>query len=133
MVVVNGPIFVAALLVTVLLLGCTIWTGLRGQRRRHYPFAVSTVIALAFAIVQARIYGESFDIPPLRLKIHLSLAFTSLALLPCAVTTGVLLIRKASVRKWHRFFTWSFVVVTVTAMGAAMWMLAGAVPNETVI
>ena len=88
------------------------------------------MLALAFAIVQARIYGESFDIPPTRLKIHLSLAFTALGLLPCAVTTGVLLIRKASVRRWHRFFTWSFVVVTVTAMGAALWMLAGATPKE---
>lgn len=131
--VVNGPIFLFALVVTVVLLGCTIWTGLRAQRRAHYPFAVSTVLALAFAIVQARIYGESFDIPPLRLKIHLSLAFTSLGLLPCAVTTGILLIRNAAVRRWHRFFTWSFVLVTLVAMAAAAWMLAGAVPNETVI
>lgn len=126
----NGTTFVIALVVTVLLLGCTIWTGLRAKRRAHYPFAVATVLALAYAIVQARIYGESFDIPQLRLKIHLSLAFTSLGLLPCAVTTGVLLIRKAAVRRWHRLFTWSFVVVTVMAMATALWMLAGATPQE---
>ncbi|MCH2100942.1 MAG: hypothetical protein MK209_03365 [Planctomycetes bacterium] len=127
----NGTTLVIALVVTVLLLSCTIWTGVRAKRRAHYPFAVATVLALAFAIVQARIYGEVFDIPRLRLQVHLSLAFTSLSLLPCAVITGILLIRKASVRRWHRFFTWSFVVVTVIAMVAALWMLAGATPKES--
>ena len=126
----NGTIFVVSLVVTVLLLGCTIWTGLRGRRRAHYPFAVATVLSLAFAIVQARIYGESFVIPAMRLRIHLSLAFTALGLLPCAAVSGFLLIRRPGVRKWHRLLAWSFVVVTVAAMGAALWLLEAPTPGD---
>lgn len=128
----NGLVFAISLIVTVVLLGCTIWTGLQGRRRAHIPLALSTVAALAFAIVQARLYGEGFEIPALRLRIHLSLAFTALGLLPCAAFSGVLLIRNEAVRPWHRRLTWSFVVVTVTAMAAALWMLAGAEPKPGV-
>ncbi len=122
----NGTVFALSVLVTVALLGCTIWTGLLARRRAHYPLAVLTVIGLAIAIYQARIYGEAFEIPEDRLRIHLGFAFTALGLLPFAVTTGVLLIRRARVRIWHRVFVWSFVVTTVIAMGCALWMLDGA-------
>jgi hypothetical protein len=123
---VNGTVFALSVLVTVALLGCTIWTGLTARRRAHYPCAVLTVIGLAIAIYQARIYGEAFEIPPDRLRIHLGFAFTALGLLPFAVVTGILLIRRARVRLWHRIFVWSFVAATLTAMGCALWMLDGA-------
>jgi len=124
---VNGTVFALSVLVTVALLGFTIWTGLTARRRAHYPFAVLTVIGLSIAIYQARIYGEAFEIPEDRLRIHLGFAFTALGLLPFAVTTGILLIRRARVRLWHRIFVWTFVATTVTAMGCALWMLDGAV------
>lgn len=125
----NGTVFALSVAVTVALLACTIFTGLTARRRAHYPFAVATVIGLAIAIYQARIYGEAFVIPGDRLRIHLGFAFTALGLLPPAVVTGVLLIRRARVRVWHRVFVWSFVVTTVVAMACALWMLEGAEPR----
>lgn len=122
----NGTVFALSVLVTVALLACTIWTGLTARRRAHYPCAVLTVIGLTIAIFQARIYGEAFVIPGDRLRIHLGFAFTALGLLPFAVTTGILLIRRARVRLWHRIFVWAFVVTTVIAMACALWMLDGA-------
>lgn len=127
----NTVVFVASLVITALLLLASVWTGVKGQRQKHIPLVVCTVASLAFAIMQARIYGdaltaEGYELPSDRLKIHLALAFSALGLLPVVAITGGTLMVKARVRPIHRVAAWTFVVVTLAAMGTAIWMLAGA-------
>lgn len=122
----NGPLFVANLVLTVLLLGLTIHAGLTHRRRRHYVLVALTVLCLFAAIVQAELYGRGFHFEPWRLRVHLACAFGALAMLPGVVWSGLGLARGRLPRLRHRRWVIRFVSFAVLAIGTAGFMFLNA-------
>ncbi len=125
----NGPLFVANLLLTVAALGATLHAGRKGLRRRHYGLALSTVLLLGAAIWQAEHIGRSFTFEELRLQVHLACAFAALACLPGVIWSGVRLARGSGRRPVHRRWVGGFVILTVLAILTAGWMFLSAEPR----
>ncbi len=122
----TAPLFVANLVLVVALLVATLWSGRNRRRRAHYVLAVSTLVALALAIVQAELFGRHFTFPALRLTVHLGFATVALVTIPAVVYTGLRLRRDGRWRSWHRRFVTSFVAFTVASVLTAVWMFLGA-------
>jgi len=116
------------LAITVVLLGLTVWAGRRARRRLHYASAVFTLLALTGAIVQAELYGRAYEIPTLRLRVHLGFAFAALASIPWVVLTGLRLRVQPNARPHHRRAVGTFIALIVVAIVTAIWMLIAAVP-----
>lgn len=122
----NGPLFVANLVLTVLLLGLTIHAGLTHRRLRHYVLVAFTILSLSAAIAQAELYGRDFQFQPWRLRVHLTCAFGALAMLPGVAWTGVGLARGRIERRSHRRWVIRFVSFAVLAIGTAGFMFLNA-------
>ena len=121
----NTPLFILNLVVLVVVLSATIVSGLRGRRTLHYRLVASTMVLLVLAIMQAELYGRGWDFNPLRLDIHLSLAFTAVAHVPVVVWSGIVRVRGGSIR-FHRYTVASFVSFVLASVGTAIWMFTDA-------
>jgi hypothetical protein len=110
-----------------MLLG-TIWAGVRNRREAHLGLALTTVLLLALAIVQAEMFGRGFAFPEVPLLVHLVAAFSALVSLPGVVWSGLCLWKKQDARYLHVRWVALFVFLTVASVGTAVWMFLGAVP-----
>jgi len=126
----NAPLFLANLAAVVLGLVLTIRAGLAGRRRTHFRRVGATVVLLALAILQAEVFGRGFRFEPGRLKLHLTLATATLAVLPGVAWTGLGLARGRIARRTHRGFVTVFVSLTGLAILSAVWMFWNAVPVD---
>lgn len=110
--------FVTFLLVTLILFGAVMWSGLTARRRIHIPCVVLTLAALAFTIHYAYQLGKIYDLESAGIitPIHLTLAkVTTVSLLGPAVT-GVRTIFVPSTRRLHRKL--AFVALGLTIVSA---------------
>ena len=124
----NAELFAVNLLLVVLFLGLTLFSGKRGNRKLHYCMALNTMLFLFFAIIQAEIFGRSFEFNPIRLNIHLCFAITALISLPGVVWSGLRLRKNGAVRKIHQRWVAGFVLLTLSAILTAGWMFLDATP-----
>ena len=129
----NTTLFVLNLAATVALLVVTLITGKRGLKLLHIRIALTTVVVLLLAVVQADMYGHGFTFEDLELKVHLIFAFATLfAVLP-VIYSGYHLRRESRWRHTHARFVTLFVCLTVAAVLTAGYMFLHAVPVEAVV
>lgn len=128
---VNGPLFAANLLATILALGLAVRAGLGGRRRQHYTWVGLTLILLLGAIWQAELFGRRFEFESWRLRLHLACAFSALVVLPGVAWSGVGLARARVARRIHRRWVVGFVVLVCLAVLTAGWMFLSAEPART--
>ncbi len=124
---VSGPLFLANLGLTVVLLVLSLVSGFRRARQAHYTFVLLTTIALVVAIVQAELFGRDYRFEALRLQVHLGFAFAALASLPGVTWSGIGLARGTVRRAIHRRWVYAFVGLTVGSVLTAGWMFLTAV------
>jgi len=119
---------VANLALVVFLLVATVLAGRAGRRPLHFLLVGLTLPTLVAAIVQAEFFGRDFHFEPLRLRIHLVCAALALLSLPAVAWSGRRLIRLPEARHQHRRFVGIFLVLTLAAVGTALWMFLTATP-----
>lgn len=128
----SSPVFgfVVGLLVSVVILGGVLVTGLKAQRRRHIPLVISYFVALGTTIYFAERMGDTLDLDAAGriTPIHLTLAkVTTLGyLLP--VITGILTLRNPAHRGKHRLFALILVAMTLVTVCTGLWMVLAAEP-----
>lgn len=120
--------FIVSLAVTLVLLGLTVATGLRAQRRRHIPCVVGAILSLAVTIYFAEKLGEHYDLKAAGAitPIHLTLAKVTTAAYLLPIASGLTTIFRPAARRWHRrlaFFVLGMTVLTACT-GTAMILLA---------
>ena len=114
--------FLIALAVTVVLLAGTLWSGFRGQRRAHVPFAVATILALLVAIYFAETVGTYWNFPDWPLWIHLRFAWAgTILILPVAVS-GILALRRPGSAPGHKKLVFVFLGVVLCAIATGTWI-----------
>ncbi len=121
--------FWLSLALTVAGLVATYHAGRRRRRRRHVTLAVCTVAMLAVAILFAEAMARERDFPRDIMRIHLVFAKgAGLAVLP-VVITGLLLLRREGVRRWHLGAVWVFLALVVTATVTGVWAFSHSTPR----
>ena len=116
--------FVAALAVTLVLLGGVVVTGLRKQRRRHLPLVALAVLSLGITIYFAERLGKHLDIHSAGLitPVHLMLAKVTTVLYLAPLTTGILTLRNGRHLGKHRVSAYGILVLTVLTAVTGTWM-----------
>lgn len=99
---VNTPLFLINLALTVGLVCLALWTGKRGKRPAHYVTVVVMIISLTGAIMQAELYGRSYSFISWLLYVHLTFATTCLLSVTPLVWTGWRLRTQPLARKAHK-------------------------------
>jgi len=107
---------------TVVLIGIDLWTGLRGNRRGHVPFAVSTVVCFGIAVYFAERVGTYWHFDATYLGIHLAAAWSGTTLALLTVLTGFLHLKGRIGRVWHKRMALLFVALALVATGTAFLM-----------
>ena len=120
--------FVAFLALTLVLLACVVWSGLRARRRVHLSCVAATLASLGTTIWFAVGMGKHYDLAsagPIT-PVHLWLAkLTTLAYL-APVVTGVLTIRDQTWRPKHRVCAFTVLALTIGTAITGTWMLLAA-------
>ena len=120
--------FVLFLLLTIALLVVVVATGLRRARKLHLVCVAATLAALALSIHFAKGMGEHYDLASAGAitDVHLLLAklATGCYLLP--ITTGILTLRAARWRPWHRRAAFLVLGLTLLSAATGTWMLLAA-------
>lgn len=120
--------FLLFLAVTLALLGCVVFTGLKARRRIHLPLVVCAVASLGVTIYFAEKLGHLFDLKSAGAiyPIHLFIAKTTTAFYIVPVITGIMTIRNPTRRSLHRKVAITVLALTVlTAVtGTAMVMMS---------
>ncbi len=120
--------FVLFLLLTILLLAVVVVTGYRELRRAHLTSVALALFSLAAAIWYAERMGEHYDldsagrITPVHLFVAKATTFAYL--LPLA--TGILTIRDARWRPWHRRAAFLVLGLTLLTAVTGTWMVLAA-------
>ena len=130
----NGPLFAANLVAVVLGLLAAIVSGRVGWRRAHIAIVTLTTVLLAVAVWQAELYGQHLDFEPWRLRLHLVLASATLACLLPVAWTGLAIVRETGRQGTHRWWVVAFMVLAVSAIVSALWMMVTALevaPTDT--
>ncbi len=122
--------FVFFLVLTVVLLGGVVATGLRARRRIHIPLVALTVLSLATTIWFAEKLGDLYDLDAAgRIKdVHLFLAKVTTAAYLFPITTGILTIRRPRFRRLHRRIAFTVLALTVITLVTGSWMVLAAEP-----
>lgn len=107
---------------TVLLIGIDLWTGFRGNRRVHVPFAVATVVCFGIAVWFAERVGSYWHFESTYLGIHLTAAWSGTVLALLTVLTGILHLKGRIARLWHKRMALLFVAFALIATGTAFLM-----------
>ena len=128
----TGPVvaFSGSLLLTVALLALVVRTGLRARRRLHLSLVACTPVALGLTIFTAVRMGEHYDLESAGwiTPVHLLLARVATASFVLPAATGVMTLRHARVRPWHRGAAFIAVTLTVAAAVTGVWMMCRAEP-----
>lgn len=108
-------------------LGVTYRAGRQRRRRLHVGMAIASMVALAVAIVLTELMARERDFPPEAMRVHLVFAKAAgFAVLP-VVVTGVLLLRRPRVRRWHLRAVWLFLLLALAATVTGVYAFTGSV------
>lgn len=122
--------FISSLAVTLVVLGVTVWSGVRARLRIHLPAVATAVMCLAATIYFAERLGEEYDLStagPIK-AVHLALAkiATISYLLPLA--SGVMTLRNRRHRTLHLMLAMLTLLLTVLAAATGTLMVMRAEP-----
>lgn len=125
-----GAWFTASLLLTVLLLGGTLITGLEALRKRHLTLVALTVLSLALTIYWAEQLGRLYDLDAAgRIKpVHLALAKIATLSYLLPIGTGLATLKRPATRRLHRKAAFLAVGLTLAAFATGTWMMLAAEP-----
>ena len=123
-----GTGLAVSLLVTVVLLGVVVLTGLRAMRRVHVPMVAVTVVALGITIWYAKEVGKIYDLEPggWVTTTHLWMAKVTTGAFVLPIASGWRTLKHPETRPLHRklvVLVLTLVVVT-TVLGIGMMALA---------
>lgn len=121
--------FWMALVSTVALMALALVSGLQRKRRAHLLAGPASMASLVVAILLTEKLARLYAFDPEVQRIHLVCAKVGGLLAIPVVLTGILLWRRPSTRRLHRWAVWIFVVATLVATATGVWMFAGAVPK----
>jgi hypothetical protein len=121
--------FIAALVVTVMLLVLDIWTGKTGRRRAHVVLVGITIPSLATAVLLAERVGTYWTLPRVPLTIHLVFAYGASVGALVATASGVLHLFGRVPRRRHARLAWLFVVTATLAVVTGIVMFLGGTPK----
>lgn len=110
-------------------LGVTYRAGRQRRRRLHVGMAIASMATLAVAVVLTELMARERDFPPEAMRVHLVFAKAAgFAVFP-VVVTGVLLLRRPRVRRWHLRAVWLFLLLAVAATVTGGYAFTGSVPR----
>lgn len=122
--------FVLFLVITLSLLGLTVWTGRRARRKPHLCFVACSVSALAVTIYYAEALGETLDLKAAGriYPVHLFIAKSAVLAYLLPVVSGIRTLRNPQGRKLHGRI--AFFVLGLTALTAVtgIWMVLASEP-----
>ncbi|MCC7014603.1 MAG: hypothetical protein IT454_18730 [Planctomycetes bacterium] len=124
------PVF---LVVTVLLLGAVVATGVKGRVRPHLTFVVITVASLLTTIYFAEQLGELYDLKAAGriTPIHLTLAKLATVAYLGPTVTGWLTLRNRQHKSLHFRLAMVTLGLTIAAAITGTWMILVAEPLAT--
>lgn len=127
-----GPqiLFPVFLVLTVLLLGGAVVTGLRGRVRLHLATVAVTVVSLVLTIWFAERLGELYDLDSAGAikDVHLALAKIATFAYVAPIASGVMTLRDRRHKRLHFRFAMIVLALTVAAAVTGTWMLLAATP-----
>ena len=119
------PLF---LVLTVLLLGGVVATGLRGVLPLHLALVALALVSLGVTIVFAKRLGELYDLEAAGwiTPVHLTVAKLTTAAYLLPITTGVLTLRNRRHRRVHFRCAMAVLAMTLVTTGLGLWMILAA-------
>ena len=119
------PLF---LVLTVLLLGGVVASGLRGRLRLHLALVASALASLGVAIWYAKQLGNLYDLESAGLvtDVHLALAKLTTAAYLLPLVTGVLTLRDRRHKPLHFKLAMTVLALTLLTTVLGLWMLLAA-------
>ncbi len=121
--------FWSSFVVTLVLVGATVWTGFTARRRAHLGLALAAVAMLTVTILLTERLVRAIDFPEAEMAIHLIFAKTgALLVLPVAVT-GILTWRRPTWKKVHLTCVALFLLDVLIATGTGIWVFSLSTPR----
>ena len=119
------PLF---LVLTVLLLGGVVATGLRGVLPLHLALVALALVSLGVTIFFAKRLGELYDLESAGwiTPVHLTVAKLTTAAYLLPITTGVLTLRNRRHRCVHFRCAMAVLAMTLVTTGLGVWMILAA-------
>lgn len=120
--------FVIFLLLTVVLLMATAWTGKRAMRRIHLPLVACTVAGLSLSIYYALALGPLYDLEAAGwiYPLHMFLARLATFSYVAPLVSGIATIRDGRHRTLHGKIAGTVILLTVMAAVSGVWMILAA-------
>lgn len=92
--------------------------------------AIASVLTLAVAIVFAELMARERVFPQEAMRVHLVFAKAAgFAVVP-VVVTGLLLLRRPGVRRWHLRAVWLFLLLAAAATVTGVYAFTGSMPRR---
>lgn len=119
------PLF---LVLTVLLLGGVVASGLRGVLRVHLTLVALALAALGVTIAFAKQLGELYDLESAGwiTPVHLTVAKVTTAAYLLPIATGVLTLRNRRHKRLHFRCAMAVLAMTLATTGLGLWMILAA-------
>lgn len=122
--------FLCSLAVTLLVLGVTVWSGVKARLKVHLPAVATAVVCLGVTIYFAERLGEEYDLDKSgAIKgVHLFLAKLATLAYLMPLVSGVLTLRDRRHRRLHLVLALVTLLLTVAAAVTGTWMVLAAEP-----
>ena len=122
--------FLLFLGITLILLGCTVVTGLRAKRKPHVFFVVLSVASLGVTIYYAEKLGELYDLDSAGLitPVHLAIAKVATLSYLLPIITGIRLWFGRGSRRVHFWIAIAVLLLTVVTAVTGTWMVLASDP-----
>jgi hypothetical protein len=119
------PLF---LVLTVLLLGGVVASGLKGLLRLHLPLVALALASLGVTIWFAERLGEHYDLESAGwiTPVHLTVAKLTTAAYLLPIGTGVLTLRNRRHKRLHLCCALTVLALTLLTTGLGLWMILAA-------
>lgn len=116
------------LVLTVLLLGGVVASGLRGKLRLHLALVASALGSLGVTIAFAKQLGELYDLASAGwiTPVHLTVAKLTTAAYLLPIATGVMTLRDRRHKRWHLRCALTVLAMTLVTTGLGLWMILAA-------
>jgi hypothetical protein len=120
--------FTLFLVLTVLLLGGVVASGLRGRLRLHLPLVAAALVSLGVTIAFAKRLGELYDLASAGwiTPVHLTVAKLTTAAYLLPIATGVMTLRDRRHKPWHLRCAIAVLAMTLVTTGLGLWMILAA-------
>lgn len=122
--------FLGSLVLTLVALGVTFWSGMTARLRVHLPSVACSVALLGLTIWFAERLGREYDLEAAGAikPVHLTIAKFAAAAYLAPLTTGVLTWRNRRWRRVHLVAAFATLLLTVAAAVTGTWMVFAAEP-----